>query len=299
MEGLKVGHFTHTDDGTGVSVFLFDQAAPAAYVLCGSSPATRELNTLELDANTSKIDGLAFAGGSALGLGAVDGVMRWFRQQKRGKKTPFGPVPIVPAACIYDLGIQSDRPPGAEEAYQACQTATYHNLAQGRIGAGTGASIGKLIPGTSRMSGGWGCSEITLATGLQVLAYAVVNAVGDIRDSQGTILAGARLPDGHFANCEQYLLSGKSERQDYSDNTTLVAVFTNAVFSKAELRRIAKVGLTGMARAINPVFTRYDGDIIFCVSLGNQTVSETTVSVCAAEAVRSAILNAVKESILL
>lgn len=297
MKSLKIGHFTDTDHATGLTVFLFDTPATAVYHLCGSSPATRELHTLELDANVPEINGLVLTGGSAFGLGAADGVMRYLKETKKGRQMPHGGVvPIVPAASIYDLAIKSDVPPTAEAAYEACRQATEENVSEGRIGAGTGATVGKIVPDTSRMTGGLGYASITLKTGVEVMAYAVVNAVGDIRDKSGKIIAGACLPNGEFADCEEFLLSGGDEQYMFESNTTLVAVFTNAKFSKSELKHIAKMSVAGMARAVSPAFTRYDGDIIFCVSLGEHIACELTVGTLAAEVMRQAIENAVKGS---
>ena len=297
MQFLKIGHNTQSERGTGVSVFLFEKPATAAYLLCGSSPASHEIALLEPEANIAHIDGLAFCGGSAFGLSAVEGVMRWLKEQGRGYSTPFGTIPIVPAVSIFDLGVKQPLPPTAEEAYQACRLAEENNMAQGRVGAGTGASVGKLVPSASAMSGGLGCAERVLENGLCVSAYAVVNSVGDVRDRNGKVIAGARLANGQFADCENFLLSGQEDAITQRFNTTLVAVFTNALFSKNELKRIAKVAVSGMARAISPVFTRYDGDILFCASLGERLAAETVVSAMAAEAVRQAIVNAVKDSV--
>ncbi len=297
MKSLKIGHYTNLEQGTGLSVFLFDHGVPAVYYLCGSSPATRELHSMDLDANVPAINGLVLTGGSAFGLGAINGVMQFLREKGLGKIMPNGGVvPIVPGAAIYDLAIQSDAFPTAEHAYLACQAATQNNVSQGRIGAGTGASVGKIVPGSSRMTGGLGWAKYQLNNGVIVLAYAVVNAVGDVRDAIGDIIAGAQLSNGEFGDCQQYLLTGGKEPSVPPSNTTLVAIFTNAKFSKIELRRIAKMAVAGIARAISPVFTRYDGDIIFCVSLGEHEASETVVGTIAIEVVRQAIVNAVSES---
>ncbi len=298
MQSLKIGHYTHEQHATGVTVFLFDQPAPAAYSLCGASPASHELHVLELDAHVPYIDGLVFSGGSAFGLNAVSGVMQWFQEQGRGYRTPYAPVPIVPAVGIYDFAVKSAIPPTADNAYEACLNAIDNNPLQGRVGAGAGASIGKLVPHAKRMSGGVGFAERTLKNGVSVLAYAVVNSLGDVRDGS-KIIAGARLPDGKFANCERYLLTGHEEIVSDLANTTLVAVFTNAKFSKVELKRIGKVAMAGMARAISPVFTESDGDIIICASLGELPEVELVVSAMAAETVRQAIIHAVKDSIVL
>src|SRR3990167_183921 len=293
MKMLRVGHHTNISHGTGVSVFIFDRPAPAAYCLCGSSPASHELAVLELDANVPYIDGLFFSGGSAFGLNSVAGVMEWFKEQGRGYQTVYAPIPIVPTAGLYDLAVTSTVPPTKEEAYEACVNAIEDNPLQGRIGAGTGASVGKFIPDAHRMSGGMGFAEMVLPNGVQVAAYAAVNSLGDVRDLSGNIIAGARLTNGEFANCERYLLEGHREIVTDLANTTLVAVFTNAKFSKIELKRIARVGLSGIARAISPVFTQNDGDIIFCVSLGDHKASEMTIAAMAAHVVHHAIINAV------
>jgi L-aminopeptidase/D-esterase-like protein len=299
MKHLKIGHYTQAEQGTGLSVFLFDQPVCGAYTLCGSAPAAHELTVLDLDAMVSGVNGLLLAGGSAFGLSAVDGVLRWLKERNRGFATSHGVVPIVPAVALYDLAFNESVAPMAEHAYQACQQATENNVLQGRIGAGTGATVGKFVANTRRMSGGLGRAELRLANGVTVLAYAAVNSVGDVTDASGNIIAGACLPNGDFANCTQMLLSGCDDALQANTNTTLVAVFTNANFSKVELKRISKMALAGMPRAISPVFTQYDGDIVFCFSVGAATASEKIVGAMAAEAVRQAIVNAVQDSKIL
>jgi L-aminopeptidase/D-esterase-like protein len=296
MHPLKIGHYTQEEEGTGVTVFLFDQPAPGVYLLAGSAPASHELHTLELDALTPTVDGLVFVGGSAFGLSAVEGAMRWCKEQGRGYATSHGSIPIIPAAGIYDLAVKKAVAPSAESVYQACVDAVKNNPLQGRVGAGTGASVGKCITNAHRMSGGLGQAELTLPNGVSVLAYAVVNSVGDILDKNGNIIAGARFVNGEFADCTQYLLSGHDDLFNQESNTTLVALFTNARFSKAALKRISKMAIAGMARAISPAFTAYDGDIVFCFSLGEYEISEKIIGAMAAEAVRQAIMNAVKKS---
>lgn len=296
MELLKVGHVTLEDKGTGVTVFLFDKPVVAAYQRMGSAPASHELAALEYDATVPAIDALVFSGGSAFGLASVAGVMRWLKNKGRGFTVGGAKVPIVPAVALYDLAVKSDLPPSSEDAYQACEIAQKNNLSCGRVGAGTGATVGKFVPTANSMSGGFGCAELRLPNGVKVLAYAAVNSLGDVRDASGTIIAGAKLPNGEFADCTKYLLSGQDNPTITPLNTTLVAVFTNALFTKSELKRIAKIGISGMARAISPVFTKYDGDILFCASLGDKLASESVVGAMAAEAVQQAIVNAVKNS---
>jgi L-aminopeptidase/D-esterase-like protein len=299
MQGLKVGHFTNHDDGTGVSVFLMEHSAVGAYWICGSAPATHELVVLDPDNSVPKLHGLVFAGGSAYGLYAAKGVMTYLTERGIGHPAMHGVVPIVPAVAIYDLVYKQALPPTEQEAYQACLSASENNTESGQIGAGTGATIGKLIPAAKPMKGGLGRAEIALPDSTHVIAYAVVNCVGDVRDASGKIIAGARDHD-QFADCEKYLLSGQGEQDLFAhSNTTLVAVFTNATFSKDELKRIAKMATAGMARAIAPVFTRFDGDILFAISVGTRVASELTIGTMAAEAVRLAILDAIKDSITL
>jgi L-aminopeptidase/D-esterase-like protein len=299
MQGLKVGHFSAEKRGTGASVFIFDHPSEGAYHLCGASPATHELGVLDLDANVTHCDGLALLGGSAFGLSAVAGMMQWFHEHQRGLQTRHAIVPIVPAAGIYDLAVNEVSSPTAEEVYQACVSAREDDQESGRLGAGTGASVGKIAEGARWMSGGVGRAEQSLPDGATVLAYAVVNPVGDVRDARGQIIAGAKNPDGSFADCEAALLNGRDEKNILTSNTTLVALFTNVSFSRIELKRITKMATAGMARAISPVFTRYDGDIIFGFSLGKKSACELAVGALAAEVTRRAILNAVKNSVVL
>lgn len=300
MHGLKIGHSTNSENGTGLSVFLFEQGAVGSYWISGSAPATHELVVMDPDNSVPQIYGLALTGGSAYGLYAAQGVMEYLTEKCLGHPTLQGPIPIVPAAAIYDFSYKKPLPPTADEAYQACVKAKENNVEYGRIGAGTGATVGKLIPDAKHMTGGLGRAEIKLENGIEVIAYAVVNCVGDVRNANNAIVAGAVGLQGQFADCETYLLSGQGEKDLFTySNTTLVTVFTNVSFSKAELKRIAKMATAGMARAITPIFTRFDGDILFCVSVGDYHASELTIGTMAAAAVRSAILNAVKDSEIL
>lgn len=297
METYKAGHYTNRQAGTGVSVFLFEHGAVGAYWICGSAPATHELAVLDPDNSVPQLYGLVLSGGSAYGLHSALGVMNYLGERAIGHPTPHGVVPIVPAAAIYDLSFQHAVAPSAGEAYQACLTAEIDNMQSGRIGAGTGATVGKIVPKTRCMSGGLGTAEVVLPDGVIVRAYAVVNAVGDVRDSARGIIAGARYANGSFANCERYLLSGQAEMDLFRHmHTTLVVVITNAKFNKGELKRVAKMAAAGISRAISPVFTQYDGDILFCISAGDKNVSELTLGTMAADAVNLAIVDAVKDT---
>ncbi len=296
MKGLKVGHHTQVEHKTGVTVFLFDRPAVGAYTLCGAAPASHEWGVLESEASVDVLHGLVLSGGSAYGLFATQGVMRFLREAGIGLMLPHGVVPIVPAAAIYDLTYGQAEPPTAEDAYRACIDAHENNYASGAIGAGAGATIGKIIPEAHSMTSGIGRAEMTLSNGLVVSAYAVVNAVGDVRDEGSHIIAGAVNDAGQFLDCEAFLLSGKGEALliNQHTNTTLVAVFTNAALTRPELKRVSKMAVAGMAKAISPVFTDYDGDTIFAVSIGDMPATVLSVGTIATEVVRLAILDAVK-----
>ncbi len=296
MNNLLVGHVSHHDSGTGLSVFLFPEGAVGSYQLCGSGPASHELAPLDPETSVAKLHGLLLTGGSAYGLAAVKGVMDYLTERHIGLPLPHGVVPIVPAVGIYDLMNKKATTPSAEDAYKACTLAKADNTESGMLGAGTGATIGKIIPDAQKATAGLGRAELTLPSGVRVIAYVTVNAIGDVWD-KGRIVAGARANDGQFADCTKMLLSGAAEAYLFErGHTTLAAVFTNAVFSKAELKRVAKMGVAGMARAISPVFSCYDGDILFAISVGQLKASVLTIGAMAAEAVRLAILDAVRDS---
>jgi L-aminopeptidase/D-esterase-like protein len=299
MHGLKVGHFSDPARGTGVSVFLFEPSAVGAYWICGSAPASHELAALDPDNSVPRCHGLVLAGGSAFGLHAAGGAMQFLRERGVGHPVPHGVVPIVPAAAIYDMAYLTDHYPGAADAYQACLQAVANDTQRGRIGAGTGATVGKLIPQALCMSGGLGRAVLTQADGLSVIVYVVVNAVGDVRD-QGEIIAGACDQHGQLLNCEQFLLSGRASQDIFSgSNTTLAAVFTNASLDKSAAKRIAKMAVAGLARTLVPAFTCFDGDTVFCMSLGEHQAAELTIGAMAAEAVRLAVIDAVRDSVII
>ncbi len=297
MQGLRIGHFTNKAHGTGLSVFLFDKPAVGAYLICGSAPASHELAPLDSDMSVPVLHALMLSGGSAYGLFAAKGIMQYLTEKKIGVPVPHGVVPIVPAVCIYDLAYKEPEPPRAEDAYAACTLASQDNTASGCIGAGTGATVGKIIPNATPMTSGIGRAELSLPNGVKVIAYVVVNAVGDVRDEQNNIIAGAKLANGQYANCVQFLLSGQGEKLLFShSNTTLAAIFTNAKFTKSELKRICRMAVAGLGRAIAPIFTCYDGDTIFSISIGEEKAAVMTVGTMAAEAIRLAVIDAVKEA---
>lgn len=298
MKGLKVGHFTDSEAGTGLTVLLFEEPAVASYNIPGLAPASHEMLLLNPEMSVANINALLLTGGSALGLAAVKGVCDFLIQHETGLRLPHGGViPIVPALGIYDLAYKKPVIPTEQAAYKACQSAKENHTESGQIGAGTGASVGKLIKEACPMTGGSGYAHITLKNDVEVAVYVVVNAVGDVRDEHNKIIAGASTEDGNFFNSEQYLQSLQSDFVFFeSSNTTLVVVVTDAVFSKSELKQISKMAVAGMARAISPIFTPFDGDALLSISMGQKEAPVITIGTIAAELVRAAIVNAVKHS---
>lgn len=295
LENLLIGHQSLAGN-TGISVLLFTQRVVCAYHLCGSAPGTRDVVPLNLGNSVEEIDALVFTGGSAYGLGASTGVMEYQQEQGRGLATPSRIVPIVPTACIFDLAYGEPVYPAAQDAYDACKVATNSEYARGRVGVGRGATVGKGLENGRPMTGGFGVGHIQ-AGELKVLACAAVNAFGDVREN-GKIIAGAVDTRGQFLNTEKHLLRGSAEARTSlpQNNTTLIAVVTNAALSQEALFIVAKMATAGFARALSPAFSPWDGDLVFSVSAGQVRSDVTLVGTIAAETTRLAILDAVRES---
>jgi len=294
LPGLTIGHQTLSDKGTGLSVFLFDQRASANYFICGASPATSKLEFLQ-HGRDAKIDALVFSGGSAYGLGAVTGVMEWLREQGRG----YNPssdilVPIVPMACIFDLTVKGFYYPQREDGYAACENATNDNQQQGKVGVGCGATVAKLLGAEQGVSGGLGYASIQHQSGLLVSSYAVVNSVGNIMDQNGKVIAGLDDANVPLSMLPEYR-HGKNNLIEKT-NTTLVAIFTNATLNRQALLTVSKMAAAGIARAIKPAFTPFDGDVVFAVSLGEVPTSPLLVGQLAADMTQCAIVNAVSSA---
>ena len=294
VPGFKVGHFTEVKAMTGCTVILCPPNTRASCDVRGNSPGSRELALLAPEKSAQEIHAVLLTGGSAFGLAAADGVMRWLEEHNIGYPTPWGKVPLVPTAVVFDLnaGSSSVRP-DALSGYRACDTASTGPLDEGNVGVGTGATVGKWKGTEFWMKGGLGSASVE-QSGLAVGALAVVNAVGDIINENGTILAGARGHDGRFIGAaEPYrpLARGKVLEQA---NTTLVVVATNASLSKLELYRVAQRMHDGMARAIVPSHTSYDGDVSFALACGDVKADLDLVSEIAAQLAAEAIRRAVK-----
>jgi L-aminopeptidase/D-esterase-like protein len=277
--GLAVGHATDADGATGVTV-VRGVSAPfrAAAAVLGRATGTRELDALSPHHLVDRVDAIVLTGGSAYGLGAADGVMRWMEERSRGFAVPGGVVPIVPSAVIFDLaplGAFHARPTAAM-AYDACDQALSTPVAEGSVGAGTGATVGKGAGVERAMKGGVGC-WVEHVGDLAVGALAVVNALGDVRDARGQIVAGARADDGSFMDVERALAAGVPARSSSRvgpgggpgdgamRNTTLAVVATNGVLTRVELAQLARAAGAALSRRITPAGTSFDGDVIFAV----------------------------------
>ncbi len=296
LPGFRLGHTTDTKGWTGCTVLLCPPGTTASAEVRGSSPGSRELALLAPEKSMQEVHALLLTGGSAYGLAAADGVMRWLEVHDRGYQTPWGIVPIVPAAVVFDLNVGSrSTRPTADAGYRACDEATTDAGGQGNVGAGTGATVGKWNGTEFWMKGGFGVVSAT-AGSLEGFAMAVVNAVGDVLDDQGRIIAGARDDRGGFAGAAQRVrILSRAARLERS-NTTLVAAALNGAFTKLELFRIAQRMHDGMARAIVPAHTSYDGDVAFALANGTERYDLDLAAEFAAhltsEAIRSAVRHA-------
>jgi L-aminopeptidase/D-esterase-like protein len=260
----------------------------------GSSPGTREVALLGSEKSAREVHAVLLTGGSSFGLAAADGVMRFLEERDVGYRTPWAVVPIVPAAVIYDLntGDPAVRP-GAMEGYAACGAAREGTLDSGALGAGTGATVGKWAGIEGCMRGGLGASAQS-AGELHVAALVVVNAVGDVVDELGAVIAGARTADGRWRASDDPLRPFSLWKSPAGQtNTTVAAVLTNARLSKVDANRVASRTHNGLARAIRPVHTSYDGDTVFALASCATDASLDLVAEIAVETVASAIRAAV------
>jgi L-aminopeptidase/D-esterase-like protein len=303
VDGIKIGHFTETRRPTGCTVILCERGAVAGVDVRGSAPGTRETDLLKPTNLVDKVNAIVLSGGSAFGLDSATGVMRYLEEHDAGYPTAAGKVPIVPAAILYDLNVGDGKiRPNGDAGYKACVSAKTGPVEEGSVGAGSGATVGKL-GGGKPMKGGIGTSSIRLPNGLVIGAIVAVNCVGDVIDPKtGKIVAGARTADGKaFLNIMQAYRSGRGVTQTPAapgQNTTIGVVATNARFDKTQMTKIAEMAHDGMARAINPTHTPSDGDTLFALSTGTSTVNAnlTAIGALAAEAVSEAILRAVMKA---
>lgn len=280
VPGVTVGHWTDVPRATGCTVVLAPEGGVrAACAIRGRATGTRELDALDPHHLVDRVDAILLTGGSAYGLGAADGVMRWLRERGRGLPVgPAGIVPIVPTAVIFDFdlapGGKADRWPVADDAYRACAAASTA-VAEGSVGVGTGATVGKALGPRAAMKGGVGTWAAT-AGDLVVGVLVVVNAVGNVLDGSGRILAGARGADGAYVDALTHLAGGGSpfgapSPSTAGRNTTLAVVATNAALDRTALQGLAHAAGDALARRIVPYGTLFDGDVVFVISTGTST----------------------------
>ena len=301
VAGIKVGHQTLTERPTGCTVILAERGAIGGVDVRGSAPGTRETDLLAPVNTVEYVHAIVLSGGSAFGLDAASGVMRYLEERGIGYETRAGKVPIVPAAVLFDLGI-GGKPqirPNADCGYRAAGAATDGNVMEGNVGAGAGATVGKY-GGGGAMKAGIGTASITMQGGLVVAALVAVNAVGDIIDpSTGQVVAGVRTPDGKgLADARKLLRAGVLARAAPGQNTTIGVVATNARLQKVQATKMAQMAHDGLARAISPAHTPGDGDTIFALATGAHTAPADVglIGALAAEMVAEAVVRAALEA---
>jgi len=317
VSGIRVGHHTLAERPTGCTVVLAEAGAVAGVDVRGGAPGTRETDLLDPVNMVQKVHAIVLAGGSAFGLDAAGGVMRYLEEKGVGYDALVARVPIVPAAILFDLGVGSNPKirPTAECGYAAAQAATDGPVAEGSVGAGAGATVGKMGGPARSMKAGIGSAAIVLPNGLVVAALVAVNAVGDVIDpATGQVVAGVRNADGKgFADARVLLRSGALGRRDPDfdrrkpgpgaaprpgENTTIGVVATNATLTKAEAKKVAQMAHDGYARAISPVHTPGDGDTVFALGTGVLAGEANVglVGALAAEAMADAVVRAARQA---
>lgn len=299
IAGIKVGHASDFDAMTGCTVVICEKGAVAGADIRGGATGTEEMDVMSPFHIAPHIHAVVYAGGSAFGLEAASGVRRYLEQKGIGFQTGAAVVPIVPCAILYDLGVgKAHVRPTREMGEAAAAAAAEGPVAEGCVGAGTGAAVGKALGLAHAMKSGIGTSTVELDGGVKVSALAAVNAVGDVRDpATGKILAGARkAPESReFVNSAE-LMKRRGATGGLRKNTTLALVATNAKLSKVQAARLAQMGQQGLVRAISPVHTSMDGDLCIGLSYGTLEAPFDALGVAAAEAVAAAIVRAVRLS---
>ena len=298
VAGIKVGHFTDPRRPTGCTVILAEEGAVGGVDVRGSAPGTRETDLLNPMHLVEKVHAVVLTGGSAFGLDAATGVMRYLEERGIGYDAGVAKVPIVPAAVLFDLALGDAKiRPDASAGFAAAGDASSAPPAEGNVGAGAGATVGKLFGFARAMKGGIGTASVTVAN-LTAGAIVAVNAVGDVIDpATGNVVAGARTPDGkRTLNAARAVLRGELPSMLRPGTATAIGpIATNAVLTKAQAQKLAQMAHDGLARTINPVHTMFDGDTIFALATGkaNRPGNMTLLGIMAAEAMAAAVLRAV------
>ena len=302
VPGILVGHATDNKHHTGCSVILCPENTVGGVDVRGPSPGSRETALLGPDKHVQDVTAILLTGGSAFGLAAADGVVRYLEEHDLGHWTPRATVPIVPAAVVYDLFFSDGRRrPDAKMGYQACQVAQAEDVAQGNVGAGAGVTVGKWAGFEGIMKGGFGTAaeEIEVEGGKRLIvgAAAVTNCVGDILSTDGTVLAGARRPDETwFAENDPLQHLVKEPEIPQGTNTTLIVAATNAALSKIDVNRMAQHAQNGLVMAVRPAHTTHDGDIAFSLATGEVDARFDLVAYLTELVVAESIRNSVRHA---
>ncbi len=294
MAGFKIGHATDTEYHTGCTVILCPEHTTGSVDVRGPAPGGREAALLAADKPNHFVNAVLLTGGSAFGLAAADGVMRYLKERGIGHPTPIMPIPIVPTAVVFDLGFSMGRRlPDADMGYEACQNAGDQATPQGSVGAGAGVTVGKWAGFQHMMKGGFGLAGVVLGD-LVVNAMAVTNPVGDVVEADGSVLAGARKEHGGWLAADHPLRFISLERMPLTGaNTTLVVVWTNASLDRPQVNRLAQRAHDGMAMAVRPIHTSHDGDTAFALASGMVDAPFDLVANAAAEMTAQAIRESV------
>lgn len=296
--GFRIGHAENKDAATGCTVVLLDNMSPAGLDVRGGGPASRESQILSPVAQAEAIHAVLLSGGSAFGLDAAGGVQKYLEERNIGFDVGITKVPLVSQSCLFDLGVgRHDVRPDAAMAYRACENASYDPPAEGNAGAGIGCSVGKYRGMGRAMKSGFGTYALQ-AGPLKVGAIVAVNALGDVYDHDGKMIAGLLNPDrnGLSSTLEELFRDVTIAGNLFTGNTTLGIVVTNAKFQKTQLTKIAGMTHNGFARAIRPVHTNADGDSIYALSVGQIPGDVNVVGAMAARAMEEAILRAVRSA---
>ncbi|MCX7682881.1 MAG: P1 family peptidase [Anaerolineae bacterium] len=304
VRGIKVGHYTDSQGITGCTVVLCEEGAIGGVDVRGSAPGTRETDLLRPVNLVQEVHAVLLTGGSAFGLDAAGGVMRWLEERGVGFNVGVGVVPIVPAAVLFDLTIGDPRArPDAQAGYAACQGASAGPVEEGSVGAGTGATVGKLLGPKFATKSGLGTSSVRIGKGHTVGAIAAVNAFGDVVDAHtGAIIAGTRRPvvGGFLDTCRQ-MQGDLGQTVLAFASTTLVVVATDAYLTKEGANKVAQMAHDGLARVIRPVHTMFDGDTVFALATGKPPrrgsgADPSVIGAAAAEVVVQAVMRAVRQA---
>jgi L-aminopeptidase/D-esterase-like protein len=298
VPGIRVGHFTDERRPTGCTAILAEGGAVCGVDVRGGSPGTKETDLLDPVNSVQMVHGVVLSGGSAFGLDTATGVMRFLEERGIGYPVGEAKVPIVPAAILFDLALGDWRiRPDGKAGYEAARVASDGPVAEGCVGAGAGATVGKLAGLSRAMKGGLGTAAVALPGGVTVAALVAANPLGDVVDPErGRLLAGVRTEDGKgVQGGMDILLKGGPDLGNRGENSVISVVATNVALSQTEATRVARMAHNGLARTVRPVFTPWDGDTLFALSAGQKTVNQPAlvVGAIAAEAVARAVVRAV------